>query len=97
MFKWIIILSLFCKMLGKEIKMDLKLFKNFFYIFVCLLLWNRLIIFNIWVKLIKNIYDYYLIRYVIFVYCWNKCFGLIICLGFFLFYLIYNWKYMFLF
>lgn len=94
-FKWTIISSLFCKMLGKETRMDLKLLKNFFYIFVHLLLWNRPITSNIWVKLTKNTHDYYLIRHVIFAYCWNKCLGLIICLGFLLFYLIYNRKYMF--
>lgn len=67
----------------------------FFNIFVRLLLWNRPITSNIWVKLTKNTHDYYLIRHVIFAYCWNKCLGLIICLGFLLFYLIYNRKYMF--
>lgn len=82
-------------MLGKETRMDLKLLKNFFYIFVHLLLWNRPITSNIWVKLTKNTHDYYFIRHVIFAYCWNKCLGLIICLGFLLFYLIYNRKYMF--
>lgn len=81
--------------MGKETRMDLKLLKNFFYIFVHLLLWNRPITSNIWVKLTKNTHDYYLIRHVIFAYCWNKCLGLIICLGFLLFYLIYNRKYMF--
>lgn len=81
--------------MGKETRMDLKLLKNFFYIFVRLLLWNRPITSNIWVKLTKNTHDYYLIRHVIFAYCWKKCLGLIICLGFLLFYLIYNRKYMF--
>lgn len=82
-------------MLGKETRIDLKLLKNFFYIFVRLLLWNRPITSNIWVKLTKNTHDYYLIRHVIFAYCWNKWLGLIICLGFLLFYIIYNRKYMF--
>lgn len=82
-------------MLGKETRIDLKLLKNFFYIFVRLLLWNRPITSNIWVKLTKNTHDYYLIRHVIFAYCWNKCLGLIICLGFLLFYIINNRKYMF--
>lgn len=53
-------------MLGKETRVDLKLLKNFFYIFVRLLLRNRPITSNIWVKLTKNTHDYYLIRHVFF-------------------------------